>query len=173
MSSARHVNQKKQRRYFLITAALLVAVILSVLAFAALRGNPLAVDPAAANAPRASPADEAAMLAALQAQAEEESFRLRLNGAPTFSADGEGDLLLQNPLENTRSMQVTITLDETGEEVYQSAVLPPGGQELRAALSPIPQPGTHRATAQVSVIDPGTGEAVGSLIAELSLTIEE
>ena len=46
-------------------------------------------------------------------------------------------------------------------------------EELRAALSPIPQPGTHRATAQVSVIDPGTGEAVGSLIAELSLTIEE
>lgn len=163
----------RRHRKFFILAVFLVAAILLGLWFPAAGRKKLAEDPNAVNVPRASPVDEKMLQEALQAQADAESFRVRINSRPAFGADGEGDLLLQNPQENTRSLQVTVTLDETGKEVYQSEVIPPGGQELRVTLSYIPKPGKYEATAGISVIDPATGDAVGSMTAALCLIIEE
>lgn len=129
-------------------------------------------DPKAVNGSRAVPANEQSMAEELQSRADEESLRVKINGSPVFSPDEAGDLLRQNPLENTRSLQAAIVLEDTGEELYRSAVLPPGGQELRVTLHTVPPPGSYKADARISVIDPATGETVGSMTAELLLTVE-
>lgn len=157
----------------LAAAAVLAAAVLLGFSLPALGRRKLEFDPDAVAGARATPIDAKKLQEELQSQAGEGSIRMKINGRPVFSAAGEGDLLFQNPLGNTGNLQAVITLDKTGQELYRSGVLPPGGQELRVTLSVVPPPGSYDATAHISVIDPDTGEKTGSMTAQMEITIEE
>lgn len=86
---------------------------------------------------------------------------VRLNGYPVF-ADGrsEGSLNIENPAANMLSMNVEITLDDTGEVIYQSGAIPPGHYIDNDKLTKILGRGTHKATAHVTLLDPDDPDAI-------------
>jgi len=80
---------------------------------------------------------------------------VRLNGYPVF-ADGEseGSLGIENPAVNELHMNVEITLDSTGEVIYDSGAIPPNHYVDKDKLAKALEKGTHEATAHVTLFDP-------------------
>lgn len=80
---------------------------------------------------------------------------VRINGYPVFE-DGEstGNLNIENPAANVLYMEVEITLDDTGEVIYQSGAIPPNHYIDNDKLAKSLEKGEYAATAHVSLIDP-------------------
>lgn len=156
-------------------AAVVGALLLLTLGVLAWRARqPTVYEPDANAAPVSSekPLTPEEIRAQLQAQADESAFRVRINARPRVTGR-RAELLLENPVENTNSLSVTITLNEGGETVFESGPLVPGQQMLTAELTADLPPGEHPATACCSTIDPETGQAVGSqALIDLVLTVE-
>lgn len=71
------------------------------------------------------PPDPEAILEQIREEAEESSFRFKINSEPNFtSPEAEGDLCIINSPENTFYMLVVIT-DGSGKELYRSRELRP------------------------------------------------
>lgn len=113
------------------------------------------------------------MGAAPGAVKEPEYFRIQLNSRPAAASGSKLPFLIGNPEENEADMQVTITLDGTGEEIFSSSLLAPGEREPYGELNRPLKPGLYRAAADIAFFDPETGKAEGSIEAELEITIEE
>lgn len=117
------------------------------------------------------PPDPEAILEQIREEAEESSFRFKINSEPNFtSPEAEGDLCIINSPENTFYMLVVIT-DGSGKELYRSRELRPGGQEMTGELKEVLETGKHPATATAYAIDPGTGTTVGSVETGLLITV--
>ena len=80
---------------------------------------------------------------------------VRMNGYPVF-ADGEseGSLNIENPAVNELHMSVEITLNSTGEVIYDSGAIPPNHYVDRDRLTKVLGKGTYEATAHVTLFDP-------------------
>lgn len=103
-----------------------------------------------------------------------EAMDISLNGRPVF-ADGEstGDLYIVNPATNMLYMKVTITLDDTGEVVYDSGGIPPNHYIDNDKLAKVLEAGEYAATARVTLYDPDNQEAAyNSANFHLVITIE-
>lgn len=136
-----------------------------------LRTAPLKLDANAVPAPTKGPTQQE-LQAELQRQAEETGFRFRMSTAPQFeTGDGPGGLNIANSVENSQNMYVVVTLDATGEELYRSAELPPGGQVLEDKLLLPLTPGDHPATAVCHVLDDKGGEA-GTIETAITITVQ-
>ena len=104
----------------------------------------------------------------LQQEADESSFRVKINTKITVDDEGVADLLLSNSAENHYNMQVTIT-GTSGEEYYKSKELAPGEQILTDTLEQKLSAGEHPATVLFQALDPETGESQGNVTVEITI----
>ena len=104
----------------------------------------------------------------LQQEADESSFRIKINSQISVDDEGVADLLLANSAENHYNMQVTIT-GTTGQEYYKSEELTPGEQILTDTLEQKLSAGEHPATARFQALDPETGEMQGEVTVEITI----
>ena len=108
--------------------------------------------------------------AELQRQADGSNFRVKLNTAPVSEDGKTADLCVVNSVSNHYDMQVVITTED-GTEVYKSDLLAPGDEELMAKLSNQFQKGTYPATAVAYALDRESGERLGEVTVDITLTV--
>ena len=168
---------RKRQRQILAAAGLLIfaGVILAIGFLFWGRHGPWQDDP---NATTQKPLTRAEQQAQLQKAADESRFRFKMNTAPTvtWSADSGGDIQevdwhIVNSMENPWDMEVVVTSVQDGSELYRSARLKPGEREMSGQLETILEPGTYKAVATATAINPETGETAGTISADLTLTV--
>ncbi|MDD4509385.1 MAG: hypothetical protein PHY23_00470 [Oscillospiraceae bacterium] len=104
---------------------------------------------------------------------EEGMFNISI-ASQVYFPDGKSDgaANIENIEANHYHMQVSITLDDTGELIYESGALKPGqfieNIKLQKALSA----GTYNATATFSALDQETLETAGQAAAKITVVIE-
>lgn len=100
------------------------------------------------------------------------TFEIQINGAPRAdAASGRCGLMAANPEGNEQNVRITVTLDESGETIYQSPVLKPGERLAYVTLDWMPEPGEYAATAEFTVLDLETGTINGVVDAGILLTV--
>ncbi|MBE6759014.1 MAG: hypothetical protein E7554_02870 [Ruminococcaceae bacterium] len=104
---------------------------------------------------------------------EEGMFNISINATPVFNnGTAAGSLKIENIPANHYNMKVKITLDSTGEVIYQSGIIEPNHHIENAPLDvPLPK-GTHAATATFTAIDPETNAAMGYAAARITILVE-
>ena len=102
-------------------------------------------------------------------------MNISINPTPVFkSGEEKGNLRIENIKANHYSYVVTITLDDTGEEIYKSGLLSPGYYIERAALSKPLKKGKYEATARFKAFQKGNNkEPIGAAAAKILITIEK
>lgn len=108
----------------------------------------------------------------LQEQADLSQLRFKVNTAITVDADGSADLLLENAAENLTDLQAVLTLSD-GTTLYQSDVLPPGGQALLVYLEDPPAQGSHTGTVTIQALDRTSGAVTGQAEMEVTVQVKE
>lgn len=103
---------------------------------------------------------------------QEGMFNVSVNPNPSFQ-DGrsEGNLCIENIKANHYYARVLLTLDETGEEVFESKGLKPGQYIENVKLSKNLKKGTYPATAQFIITDPDTLKDIGKVNTQITLTV--
>lgn len=158
---------KRRRRWIIAAVAVLAAVSASVLLVWWLAAVPFDKD-----AKEGAVADPGQIAARLQNETDNALFRLKVNAEPYFeTGGGEGTLFLENPPDNKLNMKAVLTLDETGETLYESGMLYPGGQELKVKLNKTLAAGEYPATVTATAVDPETEEISGVVQASVTLKI--
>lgn len=102
------------------------------------------------------------------------AMSITLNGYPVFeNGESAGDLNIENPANNALYMEVQITLDETGEVIYESGGIPPGHFIDNDKLTTVLEQGEHSATALVTIVDPeNLSQAFNSANFDLLITVK-
>lgn len=96
-----------------------------------------------------------------------------INTSPVFfDGTSEGNLLIENPGNNAKLLQISILIDSTNEEVYSSKYLKPGTYIESVKLDKVLEKGTYDATAYFSAYDEDTGEYIGQTGAQITLTVQ-
>lgn len=109
--------------------------------------------------------------AALDEIIEDGSMSISISMNPVFlSGDSEGDLRIENHPNNHYSQRVSITLDETGQEVYQSGTMPVNSHIDADRLNIVLPQGQYPATAIFTAYDDADRE-IGQAAAKILLTI--
>lgn len=103
---------------------------------------------------------------------EEGMFNISINSNPVFE-DGasEGNLRIENVPGNQYYMKVKITLDDTGEVIYQSDGIKQGQYIEKAPLSVDLDAGTYNATATFTAIDPKSLTEQGQTAAQIQIEV--
>lgn len=84
----------------------------------------------------------------------------------------EADLRIENVPGNQYLMQVTITLDSDGEEIYKSGMIEPDYHIQKAALDKELPKGTYPATAKFTAYDLGTEAESGTAAAKITISVK-
>lgn len=104
---------------------------------------------------------------------QEGMFNISINPSPVFEdGSSEGNLCIENIKANHYYARVTLTLDDTGEEIFESKGLKPGQYIDNVKLDKHLKKGTYPATAQFIITDPETLEDIGKVNTEVILTIQ-
>ena len=113
------------------------------------------------------------VIAALNAQVEEGMMNISIASAVVF-ADGaaEGEARIENIPANHVDQKVSIVLDDTGEQVYESGAIAPGQHIQTITLSKVLEPGSYAATATFTGYDRDTHKKTGASAAQIMLTVE-
>ena len=103
---------------------------------------------------------------------QEGMFHISINPTPSFE-DGksEGNLCIENIKANHYYTRVVLTLDDTGEEIFESKGLKPGQYIQDVELEKNLKKGTYPATAQFIITDPETLKDIGKVNTQLTLTV--
>ncbi|RGB66487.1 hypothetical protein [Provencibacterium massiliense] len=100
-----------------------------------------------------------------------DSFSYRLNEKPVVSSkEGTANLRIENPPENQQLMRVTLTLAD-GTQLYRSGLIKPYHYVEHAALSFVPELGSHEATALIEACDSVSGQTLHTVEKSLTLTV--
>ena len=172
MTEIEKLRQLKNRKKRCLVTAIAV-VVLAGAAVAVLLSQPLMQR--RAEDKNAKEMDQQALTAGelsanLQQQADESRFRVLLNTAPV-SEDGQtADWCIMNTPSNGYNMQVVISTED-GITLYTGEALPPGGEVLTGPIEGDLPEGTYPATAVAYAIDRETGEAVGEVTIDITVTI--
>lgn len=164
--------QRKNRRPLWLLVFITVILLIMLLVLLLLRNKPDA-EPEPTETPLE--AAVAAQLGQLDGKSEDEiqaeldrivgegMFNIQINGFPSFK-DGtsEGSLEIENTPNNHYAMDVIITLDDTGEQVYESGLLDPNYHIQSDTLDVDLDAGEYPATAMFYAYDVDTHELVGS-----------
>lgn len=103
---------------------------------------------------------------------EEGMFNISIASNIVFlTPGGEGEARIENIAANPYHMQVSITLDATGETLYRSKGLAPGTYIEHIRLNRTLEPGEYDATATFFAITRDKYELVGTAGAKIKLTI--
>jgi len=97
-----------------------------------------------------------------------------INTQPVFP-DGasEGNLFIINPPNNAYQMVTSILLDDTGEEIYNSGLIPPNHYIDTDKLAVNLAKGTYKATAYLYARDPDApGRPLNTASIDLVLTVQ-
>ncbi|MGL5437286.1 MAG: hypothetical protein ACRDBO_18230 [Lachnospiraceae bacterium] len=88
------------------------------------------------------------------------SMRVKLNGYPVFlDGNSAGSLEIENPAENVLYMKAVITLDDTGEVIYESGAIPPNHYIEDDKLAKVLEKGEYHAIAHITLFDPENADA--------------
>lgn len=86
--------------------------------------------------------------------AEEDQITMQINAAPVFeNGESEGNLDIGNPDINEYDLIVTITLNNTGEKIYESERIPPGYYIDNDKLQKVLSKGAYEATEKMTYYD--------------------
>lgn len=111
--------------------------------------------------------------AQLQEMLDRSMIAFSINTSPVFlNGTSKGNLLIENPGNNAKLLQVSIRIDDTEEEVYASKYLKPGTYIDSVKLDKVLEKGTYHATAYFSAYDEETQEYIGQTGAQITLTIQ-
>lgn len=158
-----------KRNGIILLAALILILSLVLLLWQA--RAPDRIDPNAIASTGKTRLTKEELLQQLQQQTDDSAFRFRMETNPSVHGD-IADLLLENPVENHFDIQVVITLDKSHKTIFKSDILHPGAQLLQAKLKKKLSPGSHKATAHVSILDSSTGKPLqGSMNFALTLDV--
>ncbi|WP_101721356.1 hypothetical protein [Eggerthella timonensis] len=103
---------------------------------------------------------------------EEGMFNISIAEVLSFpDGTSEGDVRIENVPNNNYLMDVTVKLDETGEEVYESGILEPNHHITKGTLKVDLDKGTYPATAVFTALDPETEAVVGEAAAEVTIMV--
>ena len=102
---------------------------------------------------------------------EEGMFRISLASNIIAIEDGMADVRIENNLQNRYVMQVTLTLDETGEEIYRTGLIDPGYYIQQAEFNKHLDPGEYDATAIFTALYADTEEIVGTVGANVKIHV--
>lgn len=149
---------------------------------------PAAYDASASSTIAASSQDDEAVRDALNASARESNLWISVAQSTHVDAGttalyatggiGEADektplAVLDNVAANTVDMRYTISLEDTGETVYESQLLAPGMSIEAPELTRMLDPGTHSATVTGRGYDPETHRPIGgSIAAKITIIVE-
>ena len=162
-----YVEKKKTKKRALIVLAVILIAAGAILLWT------FVLSPFDAQAKQGSVIPPGEIAARLQKEADDSMFRIRVNKEPEFeTADAQGSLFLENPPDSRYNMHAVVTLRDTGEQVYESEVLYPGGQELRVKLAKPLAPGDYPALVTATALDMETGDVAGSIQTEITLHIK-
>lgn len=104
---------------------------------------------------------------------EEGMFNISINATPVFpDGSAAGSLKIENIPANHYNMKVKITLDETGQTIYQSGIIEPNHHIENAPLDVALPKGTHAATATFTAYDPDTHAVMGHAAVKISILVE-
>jgi len=96
-----------------------------------------------------------------------------INTSPVFlNGTSEGNLLIENPGNNAKLLQVRILIYDTEEEVYASKYIKPGSYIEKVKLDKVLEKGTYPATAYFSAYDENTTEYIGQTGAQITITVQ-
>ena len=87
-------------------------------------------------------------------------------------AQGKGTANIENIAANPYHMRVRITLDSSGETVFESGAIKPGQYLQNIELSKALAPGDYAATATFLALDRDTMENVGQAAAKIVLVVQ-
>lgn len=103
-------------------------------------------------------------------------MNVSMNPHPVF-VDGKsaGSLRIENIEQNHYSYQVTITLDDTGKEIYQSGLLEPGYFIDEAKLTTALKKGEYPATARFLAYQSldSNEKPIGAAVLKITITVEK
>lgn len=110
--------------------------------------------------------------AALDEIIEEGSLRISINENPVFpSGDAEGTLRIENHPNNHYNIRVVITMDDTGEEIYNSGLMPVNSHIETDTLEKVLEKGDYDAMATFTAYDTVTDDEVGQALAEVRISV--
>ena len=111
--------------------------------------------------------------AELQNMLDRSMIAFSINTSPVFlNGTSKGNLLIENPGNNAKLLQISILIDETNEEIYASKYLKPGTYIESVKLDKVLEKGTYNATAYFSAYDEETGEYIGQTGAQITITVQ-
>ena len=122
------------------------------------------------------PLTKAEMQIRVQQAADASAFRFRINSQPTvkqteMSGQQSVNWNLSNSIENKFNMEVVVVLED-GTEIYRSGTLTPGQQSLTGTLTQNLSPGIYQAVATAYALDKNTGETIGAVSTDLTISVE-
>lgn len=122
------------------------------------------------NLPRKSDAD---IQRALNEIVEQGMFNISIASEVYFEkGTSEGMVRIENIPANHYYMKVAITLDETGENLYESGAIKPGQYIESIILKKRLDKGRYEATAVFTALDQKTLEEVGNAAAKITVIVE-
>lgn len=103
---------------------------------------------------------------------EEGNLSININANPVFpTGDSAGTLMIENHPNNHYNMRVSITLDNTGEEIYNSGLMPVNSHIDEDVLSTPLNAGDYDATATFVAYDVDTDAEVGRAAAKIKISV--
>ena len=108
---------------------------------------------------------------ALNEIVEEGMFRISIASTIIGVENGEAEMRIENNMTNRYIMQVSIYLDETGEEIYATDLIDPGYYIQSAPFDKQLEPGEYEATAIFTALYPDTEEIVGTAGAQVRIIV--
>jgi len=109
---------------------------------------------------------------ALNQVVEKGSLNISINMNPVFSnGEAAGSLKIENGPANLYNVRVTIKLDQSGEEVYHSGLMPIDSHIQEDKLEVVLDKGEYDATAVFTAYDVDTDKEIGSVMAQITLSV--
>lgn len=178
-------NAKKQQEKN--NKNLIIAVIILLLCFVLLLGGVLLyflyLQPMQKNQVKGGQREAAALQGSLTFMTEEEiqealnsiveegMFRISIASTILAEEDGMAQMRIENNMTNRYIMQVTMYLDETGDEIYRTGLIDPGYYIQEAKFHKHLEPGEYDATAVFTALYPDTEELVGTVGANVKIYV--
>ncbi len=109
----------------------------------------------------------------LQEMLDRSMIAFSINTSPVFlNGTSEGNLLIENPGNNAKLLQVRIVINDTGEEIYASKYIKPGTYIESAKLDKVLEKGTYDATAYFSAFEEESAAYIGQTGAQIAITVQ-
>ena len=117
---------------------------------------------------------EQEIMSDLNRQVAEGMMNISVAATITFeNGSAEGEARLQNVEGNRRDQKIVITLDDTGEVIYESGAIPPGSHIQTIKLNRDIDAGTYAATATFIGYDLDTHQEKGRAAAQIKIVVLE